>query len=239
MGNRKIPLSTGEFYHVYLRGVEKRDIVADETDVHRFLESLVYFNATERIGSIYEHSFRIKGSNPESDQFGSPTSKLVDILAYNVLNNHYHLLLRQNVDRGVSKFMQSLNGGYTKYFNNKYERVGPLFQGKFKAEHVSDDNHLVYVSAYVNLNHVVHQLGSPTSKWGWRSSWEQYSDVQPRRYAVPCATSLLLSLRSGKSRYQEEAVEIAEMIAKKRRHEKMSEEEALENYLEVRLPSAK
>lgn len=236
MSNRKFPLISGEYYHVFTRGVDKRNIVNDKLDIFRFLESLKYFNTTKRIGSMFEHSFRVNTKSTATKNQETPT-KLVDILAYNILDNHYHLLLRQREDSGISKFMQSFNGGYTKYFNNRHNRVGPLFQGKFRAEHISDDNQLVYVSAYVNLNHVVHSLGSPTSKWGQRSSWEQYSDARNEKsHTITCCIEPIVSLRKNLQAYCDEAEELSQMIAEKRRQEKI-QEESFVSHLEVGLPS--
>jgi len=166
MARRKIPLLNGDYYHVYNRGVEKRNIVSDESDQLRFLRSLSIFNTTKPVGSIFEYDAVKK-------RLGTPSPKLVDIIAFNLLNNHYHLVLKQLVDNGTSRFMQSFAGGFTKYFNQKYDRVGPLFQGSFKASLLYGDK-LERIIAYVNLNHVIHQFGTPSSKWGVRSSWEQY-----------------------------------------------------------------
>jgi len=170
MPTRKIPFTNNSYYHVYNRGVERRDIVSDKIDQLRFLRSLNIFNTTEPVGSIFEYELN---NVKKSKKFGTPTSKLVEVIAFNLLNNHYHLVLKQLVDNGTSKFIQSLAGGYTKYFNERHDRVGPLFQGPFKASLLGDDR-LEEIIAYVNLNHAIHKFGTPTSKWGMRSSWEQY-----------------------------------------------------------------
>lgn len=167
---RKTIFANGEFYHIYNRGTEKRDIFLDENDFTRFKESIVEFNVVEPIGSLFENSFRKK------NQFGGSTSKdvnekLVNIIAYCLNPNHYHFILQQVAERGIEKFMQRLGTGYTMYFNNKNERSGALFQGKFKAIHIDSNIYLLHVSAYVNLNNLVHQLGGSTSK----SSWDEYT----------------------------------------------------------------
>jgi len=243
MGNRKTPLVTNEYYHIYLRGVEKRDIVMDDTDVNRFLLSLKTFNSVQSVGSIYEHNYKHKKVEAKlkkigSQKIGSRTSKkievekLIDIIAFNVLSNHYHLLLRQRVDGGISKFMQSLNGGYTKYFNHRHKRVGPLFQGAFGSTHIKDDSELKYTSAYVNLNHVVHQLkfGNRTSKWDIRSSWRQYIDVENLEFPVLCSTNSVLLLYSNTDEYKKDAKKIAKTIAFERQNEKKSEDEIFRRY---------
>jgi REP element-mobilizing transposase RayT len=84
--------------------------------------------------------------------------QLVSIVAYCLLPNHFHLLLKQNVDNGISQFMQRLGTSYTKFFNQEENRNGSLFQGKFKATHISGDFALPTVSAYVNINYKHHQI---------------------------------------------------------------------------------
>ncbi len=79
-------------------------------------------------------------------------------MAYSLLPNHFHLLLKQCVDDGISKFMQRLGTSYTMFFNDQEKRTGALFQGKFKATHLDGDFALPTVSAYVNLNHKHHQI---------------------------------------------------------------------------------
>lgn len=80
--------------------------------------------------------------------------KIVAIGAYVLMGNHFHLLIKESTENGLSAFMQKLLTGYTKYFNKKYKRVGPLFQSRFKAEHVENDEYLKYLYAYIHLNPV-------------------------------------------------------------------------------------
>lgn len=175
---RKVIFSEGEFYHVYNRGTDKRDIFVDDRDFERFLQSMSEFNAEEPIGSIFENSFR-------KTQLGSLASKskkpLVKIIAYCLNPNHYHLLLEQVTEKGIEKFMQRLGTGYTKYFNNRYQRTGALFQGTFKAVHIETNEYLLHVSAYINLNNQVHQLGSLASK----SSWDEYRGKTKTKLSFP------------------------------------------------------
>ena len=164
---RRTQFGNGEFYHVYNRGVDRRSIFSDNLDVNRFMNSLGAFNQKEPVGSLYEESFRKNARQPEA---------LVKILAYCLNPNHYHILLQQQLENGVSEFMKRLGGGYTWYFNNRHNRNGALFQGKFKAVHVDQGAELVRLSAYINLNDRVHQLGGPTAKLV-RSSWRAYGSA--------------------------------------------------------------
>ena len=231
MANRKIEFTNGEHYHVYNRGTDKRDIVLDKKDIHKFLQSLVEFNTKDPIGSIYEEGFKKAGA------LGTPTSKLVNIVSFNLLDNHYHLLLEQLQENGISKFMQRFGGGFTKYFNKRHERTGVLFQGAFKAVHIHSDEQLVRLSAYINLNHILHSLGSRSSKWGMRSSWEQYiGERKPKDAKVPCAPGIILSQYGNAGTYKRDALSTIKEIAQEREVE-LDPTQLI--YLEVGVPSGK
>lgn len=143
---RQCIFSVGEFYHVYNRGVEKRDIFIDKKDWARFHRLLYLANSSQSF------EFReIESQAVETIERGNP---LVAIGAYVLMPNHFHILVKEITQSGLSTFMRKLATGYSMYFNKKHERVGPLFQGRFKAEHVSQDEHLKYLYAYIHLNPV-------------------------------------------------------------------------------------
>lgn len=174
MAIRKIQLATGEYYHIFNRGVDKRTIFQNQRDVQRFFRSMCEFNTIEPIGSIHENSFKKKGLRSRTPKL--PESRLVDIVCYCLNSNHYHLIVKQVADKGVEKFIQKLGTGYTNYFNTKYKRSGVLFQGKYKAVYIDSNEQLLHTSVYVNLNFRVHQLGSPASKLiKPLSSWDEYA----------------------------------------------------------------
>ncbi|MEA1929312.1 MAG: transposase [Patescibacteria group bacterium] len=190
MPSRKINFVAGEYYHVYNRGVDKRRIFGDEEDIDRFLQSIVKFNTKEPIGSIYENSF-------VQDSKKKPR-RLISLIAYCLNPNHYHLIIKPRVDKGVEYFMQRLGTGYSLYFNTKYRRSGSLFQGKFKATLIDINEYLLHLSSYVNLNYKAHQLGGSSSKLV-RSSWEEY--VNPNFSKPLCEKNIVLSQFSDTKEY--------------------------------------
>jgi len=175
---RKINFASGEFYHIYNRGTDKRNIFSDLADQERFIQSMKEFNALNPIGSIYEHCRSQFGSKASKN--GKKDKRLVNIVAYCLNPNHYHFILEQVSEKGIEKFMQRLGTGYSKYFNNKHERSGGLFEGKFQAVHIDSNEYLLHASVYVNLNDRVHGFGSKASKSlgkmliKSRSSWDEY-----------------------------------------------------------------
>ncbi len=166
---RKFQFENNKYYHVYNRGVEKRDIFLDDRDFIRFIRSMREFNVVQPIGSLYEKYLRnSKGfANPlwVSETQNYP---LVEFTSYCLNLNHYHLLIKQKVDGGISEFIRRLSIGYTNYFNNKYNRSGVLFQGKFKAIEANSYSHFLKLLIYVNCNYEVHKLGK-AEDWIWSS----------------------------------------------------------------------
>jgi len=171
--------ANGELYHVFNRGVEKRNVFMDDSDYYRFIFSLYECNdaASVRVGariaarrqrnstsnasSARFHLASVQGEtlqNFETLQNSKPRKRelLVEIIAFVLMPNHYHLILRQLVDSGVSLFMKKLGNAYTGYFNDRYERkgMGALFQGAFKAVHIDDDRQFLHLVEYVFSNPV-------------------------------------------------------------------------------------
>ncbi|KKW43541.1 MAG: Transposase [Parcubacteria group bacterium GW2011_GWB1_57_6] len=142
--NRKISFAEGEYYHVYSRGVEKRKIFLDGKDRERFQALLFLCNGSKPV--VYR---LIQGSTLYQTDVGE---KIVAVGAYAFMPNHIHILVKEISENGITEFMRKVNTAYSMYFNKKYERVGPLFQGTFAAEHVTRDEHLKYLFAYIHLN---------------------------------------------------------------------------------------
>ncbi|MCH9645308.1 MAG: transposase [Proteobacteria bacterium] len=153
MSIRNIEFVNGEYYHVFNRGVDKRIIFNDKSQQDFFFKRLQLLNTTDN--SKYFNNQRNKHKDQDVNGIGD---QLVSIVAYSLLPNHYHLLLKQEVDNGISQFMQKLGTSYTMFFNQQEKRSGSLFQGKFKATHLSGEYALSTVSAYVNLNHKHHRI---------------------------------------------------------------------------------
>lgn len=129
----------------------------NDTDRLRFMHSLFVFNdSSAMLNSKYyftpdknmEVGLPYLGPNRNMDDL----EPLVEILAYALMPNHYHLLVKQRVENGISEFMQKLGTGYTNAFNLKYKRVGSLFQGKYKFAHINNQRHLLYLPFYIHLN---------------------------------------------------------------------------------------
>jgi len=155
-------LMNREFFHLLNRGVDKRNIFLDEMDYFRFIHDLFEFNNVNNV--VPNHGRVFKSPNPQLMDIGCPSvgtvgeikSKprklLVNIHFFCMMPNHYHLLVSPLVENGVSYFMKKLNMGYAKYFNEKYDRSGALFQGKYKSVHIERDAHFLWIPYYIHFN---------------------------------------------------------------------------------------
>ncbi len=145
---RNFEFGVDEFYHIYNRGNNKQKIFLHSSDQLHFLQLLYLCNSTKAI-----RFSEIKGT----DIFDFDRAEtLVDIGAYCILYNHFHLLLHEKIEGGISKFMQKLITAYSMYFRTRYKRVGTIFESSYKAKHIDTDEYLEYLFSYIHLNPVEH-----------------------------------------------------------------------------------
>lgn len=155
MPYRAIPLVNGEYYHVYNRGVASQATYSSKKNYERFLLCLAYYRFD--VPFKLSHLLQIPQSDREELllQLEKKDQKDVDIIAFALMPNHFHISLQQKVEGGISRFMKKITDSYTRYFNTRYERIGPLFQGAFKAVHIASDEQLIHLSRYIHLNPLV------------------------------------------------------------------------------------
>lgn len=132
-----------EFFHVVNRGIDNRMIVLDDKDRMRFVHSLFELNDQ----MLADPNHRLRDFDPMRKR-----ETLVAIHAWCLMPNHYHLLLSESIDGGISLFLKKLNMGYAKYFNQKYERSGALWQGKAKKLRIKKDENFHLMPKYIHMN---------------------------------------------------------------------------------------
>jgi putative transposase len=155
---------SGEFYHIYNRGVEKRNVFLDEDDRYRFVFSLYecndanYVVMRDRIGERLQRNSKISIGETYGNSLAVRKKRepLAEIAAFTLMPNHYHLIVRQIAVNGIPSFMKKLSNSYTGYFNGKYERkgMGALFQGAYKAVRIADNNQFFHLVEYIFSNPV-------------------------------------------------------------------------------------
>ncbi|OGE64327.1 hypothetical protein A3I48_02940 [Candidatus Daviesbacteria bacterium RIFCSPLOWO2_02_FULL_36_7] len=141
------PFVSGSFYHIYNRGVEKRKTFMDRRDHLRFLETLDFYRkypVPMKLSDFRRGVIKLKKIENQTE--------LARIYCYCLMPNHFHLLVQQLTDGGISEFLRRVADSYTRYFNTKHDRVGSLFQGSFKAKLVETEEYLLHLSKYIHRN---------------------------------------------------------------------------------------
>lgn len=171
MPGRITPLINGEYYHIFNRGSEKKNIYTKTRDYSRFQKTFYYY--------------KFCGPKPKFSQFTKTSlfkpllnEKMVEILCFCLMPNHFHFLVKQIKEKGISTFLSQLSNSYTKYFNLKYVRVGPLLQGAFKAVRIESEEQLIHASRYIHLNPVAAGIVKLPEEYPW-SSYLEYIQKAP------------------------------------------------------------
>lgn len=153
MPSRKQILATGEIYHVFNKTIGHENIFIGLKNLNRALQLIDFYRFRSQISYSNFHNLgeKIKIARRELIYATPP---LVKIFAYAIMPNHYHFLLQQHEDKGISMFMSNFQNSYAKYFNAKNNREGSLFKEMFKAVRIETDEQFLHVSRYIHLNPV-------------------------------------------------------------------------------------
>jgi len=158
MPYRKEQFVTDEIYHIVIRGIDENKIFKDIGDHYRGIFSIYEFNDVKPVIIRDRRKARVhfkkvlKGAKENPPLFVDSRDKLVEILAFCIMPNHLHLLVRQLKNDGVFKFMKKFGSGYGRYFNEKYHRKGYVFQNRFVAVRIKNDRQFKIIFAYIHSN---------------------------------------------------------------------------------------
>ena len=143
-----------DFFHILNRGVDKRKVFLTDKDYLRFIHDMYEFNDTTpvRTRGTYRFNKNVAVGQLHNDKKREERELLVRIHCFALMPNHYHLLLSPAVENGIPLFMKKLNAGYTKYFNEKNNRVGALWQGGYKSVPIESDRHFNFIPYYIHFN---------------------------------------------------------------------------------------
>lgn len=150
---RKTHFVTGEYYHVFNRSINKEPIFVSSRDCQRAITAFKYYRFADpptRLSYFLSLGFdrreKLLSTLQETNQI------LVEINSFCFMPNHFHFLLKQMKDGGISKFLRLFQNSYARFLSTKYPRQGHVFQGQFKAVRIEDDNQLLHVNRYIHLN---------------------------------------------------------------------------------------
>ncbi len=150
------------YYHLYNCGVEKRSIFSNKDDYARFLNLIYFYRYKQKIPYTQFDTLSQKAKdlylnlNPRTAE-----RELLKIIAYSLMPNHFHFLVKATKKEGIPTFMAKISNSYTKYFNIKYDRLGSLFQGRYKSKEMPSDEAILQVSRYIHLNPVESRKTNP------------------------------------------------------------------------------
>ena len=200
---RKIVFQNYSLYHIFNRGIDRRPTFQNSREFNRAIDLISFYNHKDI--PIRYSQFIILPQEIREVKLKrlSKSDSLVDILAYCLMPNHFHFLLRQRVENGLSTFISNFTNSYTKYFNTKNQRIGPLFEGVFKAVYVENDDQAIHLSRYIHLNPVVSSIVNETEvlKYKW-SSYPEYLNFEVRNEILLDKDTVLSYFKSVK-KYQE------------------------------------
>lgn len=228
MGLRRQPLITGQYYHIYNRGVDKRDIFSDKNDLYRFIESIKEFNRIDKIESL--SNLRKLKTNSQIGVRPLSGEPLIEIVSYCLNPNHFHFILKQVSDNGISLFMKKLLGGYTSYFNIKNSRSGSLFQGKFKSQLIINENYFNKLIGYVNKNYLIHSIPENKSELVFSGDFE----YENNKFNLISKNEgkRILEIFGGVNKFKKHCDEIVSIIREERGKKSLLEDEDLNVIIE-------
>ncbi len=173
--NRKLVFANDEIYHIFNRGIEKRPTFTDKREYKRALLTLDFYRFAKPPVKLSKFLV-IPGDQQEKflENIKKEFEKLVEIICFCLMPNHFHFLLKQKLDNGISTFISNLTNSYTRYFNTKHERIGPLFEGIFKAVRIESEEQLIHTSRYIHLNPVSSFLIEPEELESYQ--WSSYCE---------------------------------------------------------------
>ena len=186
------------FYHIYNRGNAKQNVFLDDEDRSFFL-----YRLKENLPRLAEGAL-LQGASLVAEPSGRYIRKTLppgcfSLLSYCLMPNHFHFLIRQNTELSISKLIGKVFTSYSKYFNAKYDRVGHVFQDRFKAVLIETDSQLLWVSAYIHQNPKVAGLVEDLVNYKWSS----YPDYLGLRNGTLCEKKFLLGMLAGVASYKQ------------------------------------
>jgi len=204
---RKFQFENNQIYHIFNRGVDKRDVFLNEKDYYRFIHYLFELNNEKKNSNIsrYFRNNSMTEVQPQSLK-KEPRELLVEVLAFCLMPNHYHLILKQKKENGIVKLMQKTGTAHTMYFNDEYDREGSLFQGRFKAIPVDSDPYLMHLLNYIHFNplKLPNINSSNLEKYRW-SSFPDY--IGNKNFPSVTSREFLLEFYGSEEKYKKDARE--------------------------------
>jgi putative transposase len=149
---RKEKFVPNEHYHIYNRILFNALVFKDSKNCDRLMQAFLLSNSTKSTQAFQLLRNRQDATIEDALKIAKNGEKLVDVICYVIMPDHYHLLLKEKMEGGITNFIHKCNISVAKYINIKTERRGPLFESLFKSKHIATNNYLLHLSLYIHLN---------------------------------------------------------------------------------------
>lgn len=194
-------IAPGEYYHLCNRGVNKQAIFHDNKDYQRFLFLLLYFQSDARFPQV-SRSVKEFVKHPMLDNVDDIINKrTVELTAFCIMPNHFHLVVKEVEEGGITSYIQRISNAYAKYYNTKYNKSGHVLQGAYRLVHVNSDRQIMHLSAYVHRN------PREISKWFKKEDqypWSSYQDfIAKNRWSNLLMTDVVTDQFKSRDSYHE------------------------------------
>lgn len=212
MPNRKTPLVNGEMYHIFTKSIAGFKIFNSPNDFRRILDTLIYYKAEKPPCklSLFLRKQTASDSKPALEFY---SQKIVEIIAYCIMPTHIHLILKQLMDNGISKYVNSILKSYSKYFNEKHNRKGPLWESRFKNVLIETDEQFLHLTRYIHLNPSTAYLVNEPANWKF-SSYREYMGIAEGNIKI-CHFSNYLGMNAfSYGNFVEDLIDYERMLSK-------------------------
>lgn len=204
MPSRKDVFKNGRYYHVFDKTIDKKIIFVDDKLCEIFMNTVEFYSFGDHKTSFSEfRRMSIEEVTSYRRAHFKEKRKIVRVLCYTLMPNHYHFLLQQVSQEGIQKFMGNLVNSFTRYFNVMYSRKGPLFLPRFQSVSILSEQQLIYTSKYIHLNPVKADLiKGPENLRNY--TWTSYHDyVSLLKHSFIDSTKILECFGNSRARYKE------------------------------------
>ncbi|MEW5907726.1 MAG: transposase [Patescibacteria group bacterium] len=178
---RKEKFTTNEYYHIYNRTLSNSPFFREKSNCERLIKALLLANSTQASQALQFLRDNKNAPIENALEIAKNGKKLVDVVCYVIMPDHYHLLLKERLEGGITSFIHRCNISVAKYINTKINRHGPFFESLFKSKHITTNEYLLHLSLYIHLN----PLDFISGKQWRRHKIQNWNKIRNRLIAYP------------------------------------------------------
>jgi len=209
--NKKNPYIKGQIFHICNKSIANFGIYKDPKNISRFLKAIDYLNNTKKNLSLTKYLRSIKNKKNQFNLLIPKPNQIVKIIAYCLMPDHYHLLIKLLKDNSLSKYISDLENSFSRYFNIKFKRKGPIWQSRFRSVEITTDEQLLHVSRYIHLNPTTAELVKKPEDWRF-SSYREY--INNKKILKEIMTEITINNPSRYEKFCEDQIDYQRKLKK-------------------------